>query len=112
PRSTLFPYTTLFRSLEKLIREGNFDAVACFTGYVRKSFWIARAAAKKNKAAFLFGTDTTTLDARDGRVWKKWFKRAAWPLIFRMADQLIVPSSGTKDLMRSLGIAEERITLT
>jgi len=98
--------------LEKIISEGKFDAVACFTGYVRKSFWIARGAAKKSKAAFLFGTDATTLDARDGSVWKKWLKRAAWPLIFRMADQVIVPSSGTRDLMRSLGIAEERITLT
>lgn len=98
--------------LEKIIHEGNFDAVACFTGYVRKSFWIARRAAKKAKAAFLFGTDATTLEPRDGRAWKKWFKRAAWPVIFRMADQVIVPSSGTKELMRSLGIAEERITLT
>jgi len=98
--------------LEKLIRDGNFDAVACFTGYGRKSFWIARKAAKKAKAAFLFGTDATSLDARDGSLWKKWFKRAAWPLIFRMADQVIVPSSGTRELMRSLGIAEERITLT
>jgi len=60
----------------------------------------------------LFGTDATSLDARDGSLWKKWFKRAAWPLIFRMADQVIVPSSGTRELMRSLGIAEERITLT
>jgi glycosyltransferase involved in cell wall biosynthesis len=98
--------------LEKIIREGKFDAVACFTGYVRKSFWIARHAAKKAKAAFLFGTDATTLEARDGRAWKKWFKRATWPLIFRMADQVIVPSSGTKELIRSLGIAEARITLT
>ena len=98
--------------IEKLIREGNFDAVACYTGYARKSFWIARKAAKKARAAFLFGADATSLDARDGSVWKKWFKRAAWPLIFRMADQVIVPSSGTRELMRSLGIAEERITLT
>ena len=98
--------------IEKLIREGNFDAVACFTGYGRKSFWIARKAAKKARAAFLFGADATSLDARDGSLWKKWFKRVAWPLIFRMADQVIVPSSGTRDLMRSLGIAEERITLT
>jgi len=98
--------------LEKIIREGNFDAVGCFTGYVRKSFWIARRAAKKAKAAFLFGTDATTLEARDGKAWKKWFKRVTWPVIFRMADQVIVPSSGTKELMRSLGIPEERITLT
>jgi glycosyltransferase involved in cell wall biosynthesis len=98
--------------LEKIIREGKFDAVACFTGYVRKSFWIARSAAKKARAAFLFGTDATTLAARDGRAWKRWLKRVSWPVIFRMADQVIVPSTGTRELMRSLGIADERITLT
>jgi glycosyltransferase involved in cell wall biosynthesis len=98
--------------LEKIIREGNFDAVACFTGYVRKSFWIARRAAKRAKAAFLFGTDATTLEPRDGKAWKKWFKRLTWPVIFRMADQVIVPSSGTRELMQSLGIAEDHITLT
>ncbi len=98
--------------LEKIILEGKFDAVACFTGYVRKTFWIVRRAAKKAKAAFLFGADATTLEARDGSVWKKWVKRVGWPMIFRMADQVIVPSSGAKELMQSLGIAEERITLT
>jgi glycosyltransferase involved in cell wall biosynthesis len=98
--------------LKQMIHDGNFDAVACFTGYVRASFWIARRAAKKTQAAFLFGTDATTLDARDGKAWKKWFKKVAWPVIFRMADQVIVPSTGTQELMRSLGIAGERITLT
>jgi glycosyltransferase involved in cell wall biosynthesis len=98
--------------LEKIIREGKFDAVACFTGYVRKSFWIARSAAKKARAAFLFGTDATTFAARDGRAWKRWLKRVSWPVIFRMADQVIVPSTGTRELMRSLGIADDRITLT
>src|SRR6267142_411474 len=98
--------------LKKLILEGKFDAVLCFVGYVRASFWIARSAAGKSRAAFLFGTDATTLAPRDGRVWKKWLKQIAWPRIFGLADQVIVPSSGTHDLMRSLGIPEERITLT
>src|ERR1041385_3741750 len=43
--------------LKKLIRSGNFDAVLCFVGYVRASFWIARRAAKISGSAFLFGTD-------------------------------------------------------
>ncbi|HWY43306.1 MAG TPA: glycosyltransferase family 4 protein [Candidatus Sulfotelmatobacter sp.] len=98
--------------LKKLIREGNFDAVLCFVGYVRASFWIARGAAKKSGVAFLFGTDATTLAPRDEKNWKRWFKKIVWPRIFSMADQVIVPSSGTHDLMRSLGIPEERITLT
>jgi glycosyltransferase involved in cell wall biosynthesis len=36
----------------------------------------------------------------------------AWPLLFRLADQVIVPSSGTRDLILSLGISRDRITLT
>jgi len=95
-----------------MIAEGKFDAVLCFVGYVRASFWIARSAAKKARAAFLFGTDATTLAPRDGKAWKRWFKKIVWPHIFGLADQVIVPSSGTRDLMRSLGIPDDRITLT
>ncbi|MBS1840394.1 MAG: glycosyltransferase family 4 protein [Acidobacteria bacterium] len=98
--------------LKELIRGGEFDAVLCFVGYVRATFWIARKASKKARAAFLFGTDSTTLAPRDGKTWKKWVKRIVWPWIFGLADQVIVPSSGTRDLMLSLGIAEERVTLT
>ena len=98
--------------LSKLIREGNFDAVLCFVGYVRATFWIAWRAAKTSNAAFLFGTDTTTLAPRDGRVWKSTVKRILWPRLFRLADQVIVPSSGALDLMVSLGLSAERVTLT
>ncbi len=98
--------------LKKIIREGKFDAVLCLTGYMRASFWIARRAAKKAGAAFLFGGDATTLESRDGKVWKKWFKQITWPILFRLADQVVVPSSGTHELMRSIGIPEDRITLT
>jgi len=98
--------------LKELIREGKFDAVLCFVGYVRASFWIAMRAAKKARAAFLFGTDASSLEPRDGRAWKGIVKRLAWPHLFARADQVIVPSSPGVELMRSLGIAEERITLT
>jgi glycosyltransferase involved in cell wall biosynthesis len=98
--------------LQELIRGETFDAVLCFIGYVRASFWIARSAAKKARVAFLFGTDATTLMSRDGKAWKKWVKKIIWPRIFGLADQVIVPSSGTRDLMVSLGILDERITLT
>jgi glycosyltransferase involved in cell wall biosynthesis len=96
----------------KIIREGKFDAVLCYVGYVRASFWISCLAAKLYRAAFLFGTDTTTLTPLDGRMWKRHFKRLFWPFLFRIADQVIVPSSGSVALMRSLGLPEERITLT
>jgi len=98
--------------LRELIRAGKFDAVLCYTGYLRASFWIARSAAKKEKAAFIFGTDTATLEARDGKSWKKWIKKIVWPRVFRLADQVIVPSTGSREMMRSLGIPETRITLT
>ncbi len=98
--------------LAKLIREGNFDAVLCFVGYVRATFWIAWRAAKFSKAAFLFGTDTNTLAPRDGRRWKSAVKKILWPRLFRLADQVIVPSSGARDLIVSLGLPAERVTLT
>jgi glycosyltransferase involved in cell wall biosynthesis len=98
--------------LSKLIREGNFDAVLCFVGYVRATFWIAYRAARSSKAAFLFGTDTNTLAPRDGRRWKSTVKKILWPRLFRLADQVIVPSSGTRDLIVSLGLPAERVTLT
>jgi len=98
--------------LWNLIRRGKFDAVFCFTGYRRASFWIALLAAKLSKTAFLFGTDTTTLVPRDGRPWKIIFKKTLWPHLFRLADQVIVPSFGSFALMLSLGIAKEHISLT
>jgi glycosyltransferase involved in cell wall biosynthesis len=98
--------------LWKLIRRGHFDAILCYVGYVRSSFWISYFAAKSCNTAFLFGTDSTTLTPRDSRSWKTGLKRFLWPRLFRIADQVIVPSSGTRDLMLSLDIREDRITLT
>jgi len=98
--------------LSKLIREGKYDAVLCFVGYVRATFWIAWRAAKSSGTAFLFGTDTNTLAPRDGRAWKSTVKKILWPRLFRIADQVIVPSSGARDLMVSLGLPAERVTLT
>lgn len=95
-----------------LIRSGRYDAVLCYLGYVRASFWIAYCAARVSGSAFLFGTDTTTLDPLDGRMWKRRVKRILWPRLFRLATQVIVPSSGSRDLMLSLGIPAERVTLT
>jgi glycosyltransferase involved in cell wall biosynthesis len=103
----------LFNSgLWRLIRDGNFDAVLCFTGYHCATFWIALLAAKFSKSAFLFGTDATTLASRDGRPWKIILKRILWPRLFILADQVIVPSSGSVDLMLSLGLPSDRVTLT
>src|SRR5580704_12736184 len=98
--------------LSRLIRNGNYDAVLCFVGYVRASFWIAYRAARSSNTAFLFGTDANSLAPRDGRAWKSAVKKILWPYIFGLADQVIVPSSDGRDLMVSLGLPRERVTLT
>src|SRR6266853_1753800 len=98
--------------LWRLIRRGSFDAVLCHTGYLRASFWIAFLAARLSDSVFLFGTDANSLASRDSQSWKVTLKKVLWPRLFSLADQIIVPSSRTRDLMRSLGFAEDRITLT
>jgi glycosyltransferase involved in cell wall biosynthesis len=98
--------------LWKLIKTGKYDAVISFVGYVRATFWVTYLATKLSSARFLFGTDATTLAPREGRAWKRSFKNAVWPKLFGLADQVIVPSSGSLELMRSLGLPRERITLT
>lgn len=98
--------------LWKLIRSGDFDALVTMTGYRYLSFWIALAAAKTSGVSVLFGTDAHELAPRDGNSWKVILKRWLWPRLFRLADIVIVPSSGGTGLMRSLGIPSERIVLT
>lgn len=96
----------------KLVRAGGYDAVLSFTGYRRATFWIAWAAARMSKSAFLFGTDATALSPRDRVSWKAKLKKILWPILFRLADQVIVPSSGARELMLSLGLPLDRVTLT
>jgi glycosyltransferase involved in cell wall biosynthesis len=98
--------------LWKFVREGNFDAILCFVSYTRATFWIAYFAAKRSGTAFLFGTDATTLNSLDGRSWKRHVKGVIWPILFRLADQVIVPSTGSRNLMQSFGLAKSRVTLT
>lgn len=97
--------------LWRFVREGNFDAVFCHTGYIRASFWITYFASKLSRSAFLFGTDATTLTPLDRRMWKRPVKRFFWPLLYRLASQAIAPSTGTQELLRSLSIPGERISL-
>ncbi len=98
--------------LWKLVRTGGHDAVVLWTGYRYASFWIALAAAKFHGKAVLFGTDASELRARDGRAWKSAVKRWLWPLLFRFADVVILPSTRGVDLMRSLGLPADRLALT
>ena len=96
----------------RLIRSGKFDAVVIFTGYTCATFWIAALAAKLRGIPILFGTDAHGLRPLDGRKWKVPVKKHLWPRLFRLADVVIVPSSGTVALMHSLKIPPERVMLT
>jgi glycosyltransferase involved in cell wall biosynthesis len=98
--------------LWSLIRRGNFDAVMCFTGYVRASFWISYFASKLSRSAFLFGCDQNSLEPRDGRTWKRWAKKLGWPILYGLADQVVVSSTAARSLILSLGISESDVTLT
>jgi glycosyltransferase involved in cell wall biosynthesis len=96
----------------RMIRRGNFDAVILFTGYVCATFWIATAGSKASGVPVVFATDAHDLVARDGKAWKLQVKRWLWPRLFRLADVVMAPSSGSVDLMRALRIPEDRIVLT
>ena len=95
-----------------LIRRGRFDAIICLTGYIRASFWIAFFAARISGSAFLFGTDANSLAPRDSRSWKIAAKKLLWPRLYSLADQVVVPSTASRNLMSALGIPDDRITLT
>jgi glycosyltransferase involved in cell wall biosynthesis len=98
--------------LWRLINRESYDAVVIYTGYRYASFWIALAATKCARVPVLFGTDGSSLQARDGAKWKALAKRYLWPWFFRTADQVIVPSTATINLMLSLGFPNEKLTMT
>lgn len=106
PRSLFNP------GLWNLIRRGKYDAVVCYISYLSASFWISFFAARLSGAAFLFGTDSSSIVPRTGAAWKVSLKRILWPVLFSLADQVLVPSSAGRNLILSVGIPEDRITLT
>jgi glycosyltransferase involved in cell wall biosynthesis len=98
--------------LWKVVRNGEFDAVAIHTGYAYASFWIVAAAAKLSGTPILFGTDATTLRSRGAQRWKVPFKSVLLPAIFRLADVVLAPSAATAEFFRSMRIPDRRIALT
>ncbi len=98
--------------LWKLIRQGRFDVVICHLNYIRCSFWISYFGARIGSAAFIFGTDASSMEPRDGRGWKRLFKPLVWRFLFRLATQVLTASSAGQKLMQSLGIPEDRISMT
>jgi glycosyltransferase involved in cell wall biosynthesis len=98
--------------LWRMIRKGRYDAIVIYTGYRFASFWIALIAAKFSGTPFLFGTDATSLAPRAGKPWKAKLKEWLWPIYFRMADQVLVPSTTARELLKSIGIPADRISMT
>jgi len=81
-------------------------------GYAYASFWVAIASAKLSRTALLLTTDAIYLDSWNGKAWKVSLKKRLLPAILRLADGILVPSTPGRQFLRSLGIPEERITLT
>jgi hypothetical protein len=98
--------------LWSLIRKGRFDAVVIYTGYRYASFWIALAAAKLSGAKLLFGTDAAAITVRSGDTTRVRAKKIVWPWLFRLADQIIVPSTAAREAICSLGFSPDRIVVT
>jgi glycosyltransferase involved in cell wall biosynthesis len=98
--------------LWKMVRARDFDVVVILTGYRYAAFWIALTAAKAKGLPILFGTDAHDVTPRDGSNWKIQIKKWLWPRLYRLADVVIVPSTGGVNLMHSLGIPPERVVLT
>jgi glycosyltransferase involved in cell wall biosynthesis len=98
--------------LWKIIRTGKFDAIINLTSYMYASFWIVVTATKVQRVPLLLGIDATQIEPLDGKKWKLGVKKLLWPRLFRLADVMIVPSSGGVHLMRSIGIKAERVVRT
>ena len=98
--------------LWRMIRKGHYDAVVIYTGYRFATYWIALAAAKFSGTPIFFGTDASTLAPRSGNNWKANVKKWLWPIYFRMADQVLVPSTAARELLQSIGIPPGRISMT
>jgi len=95
----------------RLVSTGSFDAVVLYVGYSYATFWMALAAAKWNRVPVLFGTDAHELAVQSGKIWKSRMKECLWPRLFRLADVVIAPSTGTYRLMQSLGVSETHLML-
>jgi glycosyltransferase involved in cell wall biosynthesis len=95
-----------------MIRNGKYDAILAYTGYANATFWIVALAAKLFRVPLLFGTDATSLNPRDGTRWKVTIKKRLLPMIFSLADAVVIPSEAGRRFIGSLAIAKEKIFLT
>jgi glycosyltransferase involved in cell wall biosynthesis len=95
----------------RLIRRVRAEVVV-LCSYRAASLWMAWAAARVSRASVVWATDSTTLDPRDRRSWKKWLKDRVLLWVFRTGDATLVPSSRGRRFLLSLGLAFERVHVT
>jgi len=111
-----YPWVELPRragtALRQLLAEGHWDALVLHTGYRCRVFWSALWAAKRMGIPVLFGTDATRFDSQSPGAAKPLLKRLVLPLLFRLADVAIVPSSGSRDFLLGMGLDPRRVALT
>ncbi|MGB0560355.1 MAG: glycosyltransferase [Spirulinaceae cyanobacterium] len=89
------------------------DVVLVYTGYVYASFWIAALSAKWHNKGFIFSTDTSRFDTRQGaNPLKRWLKRWLSPPIHQVADAILVSTRFGVEVVAGLGMPRDRIELT
>jgi glycosyltransferase involved in cell wall biosynthesis len=99
-------------SLLRLIRRERWTAIISYTGYRYSAFWAALAASRWRGTPYLFSTDAHRLEPRGGGRARGLLKRLLLPLIFRLADVAIVPSSASRDFLLGMGVDPHRVVVT
>lgn len=82
-------------------------------GHSYITFWLAIITAKLSGKPLLLTTDATYLEPASGANWKTELKTRVMPFLYnRLAEGVLVPSTASHHFLSTLGIREERITLT
>jgi glycosyltransferase involved in cell wall biosynthesis len=97
--------------LWSLIRNGGFDAIVIYTGYMYASFWLSVLAAKSKRVAVLISSDSTTTQPRDGSGWKRRIKPFILGRVYEAIDVLMAGSPAVEELALRLGMSKERIVV-
>jgi glycosyltransferase involved in cell wall biosynthesis len=107
-------YGLINPGLIKLV--SRFDCCIVY-GHAYISFWLAIVTAKLLGKPVLIGTDATSLQTTSGAnlkiSLKAKLKRKLLPFFYnRVVDLVLVPSSASRQFICSLGVPEERVTVT
>jgi len=95
--------------LWKVIRNGSFEVVVLYTGYMFASHWIALLAAKNKGIPVIFSTDTSVIESRDRAGWKSWIKPRVLGWAYRAADVLMTISRAGREVALRVGMPADRI---